>query len=140
MGQTFWADIVFQFLPIKDPNVQGQINLVFSPTCSNHETFTSTFPRPSALERFTLRNISNVLPFLPQTFSAWDKKFIERFVDQPSFHAPLHDLIMAANFLDVKLLLDLCCQKVADLIKGKTPEEIVAEFNLPKPEENGKDK
>ncbi|GMI67082.1 ARABIDOPSIS SKP1 HOMOLOGUE 1, UFO INTERACTING PROTEIN 1, S phase kinase-associated protein 1 [Hibiscus trionum] len=42
----------------------------------------------------------------------------------------LYYLIMAANFLNVKSLLDLTCQKVADIIKGKSPEEIRTTFNI----------
>ncbi|XP_039013834.1 SKP1-like protein 1A [Hibiscus syriacus] len=42
----------------------------------------------------------------------------------------LHDLIMAANFLNVTSLLDLTCQIVADMIKGKSPEEIRKTFNI----------
>nr|GLL20361.1 SKP1-like protein 1A [Ipomoea trifida] len=41
----------------------------------------------------------------------------------------LFDLIRAANYLNIKSLLDLTCQTVADLIKGKTPEEIHKFFN-----------
>ncbi|EEF29196.1 skp1, putative [Ricinus communis] len=37
---------------------------------------------------------------------------------------------MAANYLNVKGLLDLTCQTVADMIKGKTPEEIRKTFNI----------
>lgn len=37
----------------------------------------------------------------------------------------------AANFLDIQSLLDLTCKTVANMIKGKTPEQIRAEFDIP---------
>ncbi|KAH0470970.1 hypothetical protein IEQ34_000693 [Dendrobium chrysotoxum] len=42
----------------------------------------------------------------------------------------LYDLLIAANYLNVKDLLDLVCQKVANLIRGKSPEEIRLTFNI----------
>ncbi|KAG6507489.1 hypothetical protein ZIOFF_032837 [Zingiber officinale] len=36
----------------------------------------------------------------------------------------------AANYMDIKGLLDLLCQSVADMIIGKTPEEIRKMFNI----------
>ncbi|KAK3132801.1 hypothetical protein QOZ80_6AG0527950 [Eleusine coracana subsp. coracana] len=54
----------------------------------------------------------------------YDADFVK--VDQ----AVLFDLILAANYLDIKVLLDLTCQTVADMIKGKTPEEIRSTFNI----------
>lgn len=47
---------------------------------------------------------------------SWDAEFVK--VDQ----ATLFDLILAANYLNIKGLLDLTCQTVAQMIKGKTPE------------------
>nr|XP_043068394.1 S-phase kinase-associated protein 1-like [Drosophila bipectinata] len=44
----------------------------------------------------------------------------------------LFELIMAANYLDIKDLLELTCKAVADMIKGKTPEEIRMIFNIRK--------
>jgi len=54
----------------------------------------------------------------------FDKAFVE--VDQ----ATLFDLILAANYLNVKGMLDLTCQTVADMIKGKSVEEIRQTFNI----------
>ena len=42
----------------------------------------------------------------------------------------LFELIRAANYLNVRGLLELCCKTVANMIKGKTPEEIRAHFNI----------
>lgn len=42
----------------------------------------------------------------------------------------LFELILAANFMDVKPLLDLTSATVASMIKGKTPEEIRQHFNI----------
>jgi S-phase kinase-associated protein 1 len=48
----------------------------------------------------------------------WDAKFVD--IEQET----LFELILAANYMDVKSLLDLTCAKVASMIKGKTPEQI----------------
>ena len=54
----------------------------------------------------------------------WDQEFLK--VDQGT----LFELILAANYLDIKGLLDVCCKTVANMIKGKTPEEIRKAFNI----------
>jgi S-phase kinase-associated protein 1 len=38
--------------------------------------------------------------------------------------------LQAANFLDIQPLLDLTCKTVADMIKGKSPEQIRQEFDI----------
>ncbi|KAM1056487.1 hypothetical protein ACFX13_030633 [Malus domestica] len=57
-------------------------------------------------------------------FKEWDAEFIK--INQNT----LYDLIMAANYLNIKGLLDLTCQIVVDIIKGKAPEEIRKMFNI----------
>ncbi|KAL2537783.1 SKP1-like protein 1B [Forsythia ovata] len=59
-----------------------------------------------------------------EDLKTFDADFVK--VDQGT----LFDLILAANYLDIKSLLDLTCQTVADMIKGKTPEEIRKTFNI----------
>ncbi|KAL8008911.1 putative S-phase kinase-associated protein [Plasmopara halstedii] len=54
-----------------------------------------------------------------------------REIEKPLKSADMHDvLILAANYMDIKSLLDLACAKVASMIKGKTPQEIRDTFNI----------
>jgi len=55
---------------------------------------------------------------------SWDAEFLK--VDQGT----LFELILAANYMDIKGLLDVTCKTVANMIKGKTPEEIRRTFNI----------
>lgn len=54
----------------------------------------------------------------------WEIEFCN--IDQKD----LFGLILAANYLNIKPLLDLTCKTVANMIKGKTPEEIRKTFNI----------
>lgn len=72
----------------------------------------------------------------------WDQKFMQ--VDQEMLFeiilvslrslVTLQELkvlfIQAANYLDIKALLDVGCKTVANMIKGKTPDEIRKTFNI----------
>ncbi|XP_021737058.1 SKP1-like protein 1A [Chenopodium quinoa] len=67
---------------------------------------------------------SDPIPQPNDELKQWDKDFLN--VDQNT----LFDLILAANYMDIKGLLDLTCQHVTDMIKGKAPEEIRKTFNI----------
>ena len=60
----------------------------------------------------------------------WDGNYVETlFVDQAVFF----DVTLAANYLAIESLLDLCCARLAAAIKSKTPKEIREFFNIPEP-------
>jgi S-phase kinase-associated protein 1 len=70
----------------------------------------------------------------------WDQKFMQ--VDQEMLfeiilvrlssgnRGLMLTLSQAANYLDIKPLLDVGCKTVANMIKGKSPEEIRKTFNI----------
>jgi len=55
---------------------------------------------------------------------SWDADFLK--VDQGT----LFELILAANYLKIKGLLHVTSKAVANMLKGKTPEEIRKHFNI----------
>ncbi|EEF52764.1 SKP1-like protein 1B [Ricinus communis] len=91
------------------PNVTSKILSKVIEYCKKHVETPKSEDRPSSAD---------------DDLKAWDAEFVK--VDQ----ATLFDLILAANYLNIKSLLDLTCQTVADMIKGKTPEEIRKTFNI----------
>uniref|UniRef100_A0A1B0B7H0 S-phase kinase-associated protein 1 n=1 Tax=Glossina palpalis gambiensis TaxID=67801 RepID=A0A1B0B7H0_9MUSC len=54
----------------------------------------------------------------------WDADFLK--MDQGA----LFELILVANYLDIKPLLDIACKTIANMIKGKTPADIRQTFNI----------
>ncbi|KAJ5115611.1 hypothetical protein N7526_011492 [Penicillium atrosanguineum] len=54
----------------------------------------------------------------------WDREFMR--VDQEL----LFGIILAANYLNIEQLLDIGCKTVANMIKGKTAQEIRKIFNI----------
>jgi len=99
--------------PIPLPNVTGKILQKVVEYCKYHNEHPDT---PSDSEKKDEKRTDDIIP--------WDKEFCD--VDQ----ATLFELILAANYLDIKPLLDLTCKTVANMIKGKTPEEIRKTFNI----------
>ena len=57
--------------------------------------------------------------------STWDANFLQAFNQETLF-----ELMLAANFLAIKGLLDLTCKSIANMIKGKTVKEIQKTFNI----------
>jgi len=63
----------------------------------------------------------------------WDAEYIDKIGDS---RQQLYDLILAANYMDIKSLLHLGCAKVASLIKGQ-PLEKIKEILDPKMSSSG---
>lgn len=58
-----------------------------------------------------------------QDLCEWDRQFINS-LDQETLFA----MVMATNYLDAKLLMDVSCVKLASMIRGKTAEQIRETF------------
>ncbi|KAI9203130.1 Skp1 family, dimerization domain-containing protein [Polychytrium aggregatum] len=59
------------------------------------------------------------------TIDPWD----ESFLSLPE--AELFEILLAANYLEIKDLLDVCCKYVANMVAGKSIREIRDRFNIP---------
>ncbi|RCV12710.1 hypothetical protein SEVIR_2G301700v4 [Setaria viridis] len=102
------------------PNVNGKILAKVIEYCKKHvEARRGADGDGDAAEPTAATNKAS-----EDELKTFDADFVK--VDQGT----LFDLILAANYLDIKGLLDLTCQTVADMIKGKTPEEIRKTFNI----------
>ncbi|KAJ4842433.1 SKP1-like protein 1B [Turnera subulata] len=100
------------------PNVTSKILAKVIEYCKKH------VEAPKSDANSTTANSNSATGNADDELKSWDNEFVK--VDQ----ATLFDLILAANYLNIKGLLDLTCQTVADMIKGKTPEEIRKTFNI----------
>ncbi|XP_021903800.1 SKP1-like protein 1A [Carica papaya] len=104
------------------PNVSARILSKVLEYCKKHVEAAAAAAAASTDMATVDKAIST--PEKEAELKAWDADFVK--VDQST----LFDLILAANYLNIKGLLDLTCQTVADMIKGKTPEEIRKTFNI----------
>lgn len=95
------------------PNVNGAVLKKVIDWCSHHRND----PAPAAEDDSDSRKKTTDI-------DEWDQKFMQ--VDQEM----LFEIILAANYLDIKQLLDVGCKTVANMIKGKSPEEIRKTFNI----------
>mmetsp|Transcript_21791 Transcript_21791/g.31817 ORF Transcript_21791/g.31817 Transcript_21791/m.31817 type:complete len:164 (+) Transcript_21791:92-583(+) len=95
------------------PNVKASILQKVIEFCTQYKT------KPmSEIEKPLKSNV------MSEVVQPWYAEFVN--VEQPV----LFELILAANYMDIKPLLDLTCATVASMIKGKTPEEIRRTFNI----------
>jgi S-phase kinase-associated protein 1 len=72
------------------------------------------------------REIERPLPSnnFNECVDSWDYQFIDLELDL------IFEIILAANYMDIKPLMELASSKVASIIKGKSPEKIREVFNI----------
>ena len=74
-------------------------------------------PVPEEDDEFREKRLDDIPP--------WDQEFMRK-VDQST----MFEIILAANFLDIKELLEVGCKTVANMIKGKSTEELRNLFGI----------
>ncbi|KAG6004884.1 E3 ubiquitin ligase complex SCF subunit scon-3 [Claviceps maximensis] len=106
-------ELISQTNPIPIPNVNEAVLRKVIEWCEHHR---NDPPQTQDDESDGRRRTTDI--------EEWDQKFMQ--VDQEM----LFEIILASNYLDIKPLLDVGCKTVANMIKGKSPEEIRKTFNI----------
>ncbi|KAK9449803.1 E3 ubiquitin ligase SCF complex, Skp subunit [Limtongia smithiae] len=95
------------------PNINANVLKKVLEWCEHHKSDPISVSEDETDQRKKLTDIDE-----------WDQKFMQ--VDQEM----LFEIIVAANYLDIKALLEVGCKTVANMIKGKGAEEIRRTFNI----------
>lgn len=103
-------DDVESDIPI--PNIKGDIMKRVVDFCAEHPDAPLN---PTDEQQLEMRT---------KPLEGWDLDFVRVPL------ATLFEMILAANFLDLKPMLDVTCKAVAEMIKGKTPDEIKKVFGV----------
>ena len=86
---------------------------------------------PIPLPNVNSKTLAKVLEFAKVAAAGGaTEDYVKMFFDELESQEMLFEIILASNYLNYKRLLDASCQRVADMIKGKTPEEIREKFNI----------
>jgi len=104
-----------QTIPL--PNVTGKILEKVLEYCKHHVEHPT--PPPSEEDAKKWEADKRLIPIIP-----WDADFCK--VENNT----LFELILAANYLDIKPLLDLTCKTLAGILKGKTPQQMRDIFGI----------
>ena len=86
--------------------------------CTHHRND----PRPS--DNTTAGDDDGKRPKSTEISDSWDQDYMQ--VEQEM----VFQIILAANYLDIKGLLDLGCKAVAKMIEGKTTEQLRDQFGI----------
>ena len=80
------------------------------------------------LEHYKDSELKEIQPLPKKDFKdcidMWDYEYINLSSEN------IFEIMLAANFMDIKPLLELTCAKIASVIKGKSPKEIQDLLNI----------
>eukprot|EP00667_Euglena_gracilis_P021569 EG_transcript_23700 len=85
--------------------------------------------KPTVLDKPLKAALHELLP-------EWEKDYVYKklFKDgNEKEHSLLFATLLAANFLGIEPLRDLCCAAIANMLRAKTPEQIMELFNITEP-------
>lgn len=83
-------------------------------------------PAPAAAAAAPTDTTTGLPANIPE-LSEWDKEYAEGMTQDQKFA-----VILAANYLESKTLLEILCRSVANSVLGKTPKEIYAMYGVEK--------
>ncbi|XP_037406806.1 uncharacterized protein LOC119269141 [Triticum dicoccoides] len=109
---------------IQLPNVDARALATVIEYCNEHAAAAAT-ANPDANHGVAEGSSSCNSEASGEALKEWDRKLVDGLSQDA-----LYDLIMAVNFLHIKGLLDAACQKVADMIKGKSVEQTRKMFGI----------
>jgi S-phase kinase-associated protein 1 len=120
-GIAEWPDLIRELLrgfgdpgePIPIPDTEEFVLRKVLEWCAHHQNDLST----------SVPKDDHRIPSIDE----WDHKFMAEFDSGMLCH-----IIRAANFLDIKLLVQIGCRTIADMTKGRYPDEIRQIWNLQK--------
>ncbi|KAJ2826433.1 hypothetical protein FBU31_003442 [Coemansia sp. 'formosensis'] len=110
--------------PIPVPNVSGPILSKIIEYCRHHRNDPSRRQAKESHGPEESDSSDAVIQRAIEQMDEFDHQFCR--VDQGT----LFDIMLAANFLDIQPLLDLAGYTVANMVKGKSVEEIRSTFNI----------
>lgn len=99
--------------PIPLPLVKSDIMKKIIIWVEHHKNLPEQTPVPPEYANYLMHDISD-----------WEEEFFR--MDQ----GDMFDVILAANYLNIKWLLDVGCKLVSNMIKGKNAEQIRALFDI----------
>jgi len=103
--------LVDNVLEIQTPQVEKRFLLHIVEFCQHH----SRGPPIAPIEKPFTKSFQELV-------SPWDAHFFE--FKNGFFMDDLIGVMNGANYLDIKSLVELCCTKLASLMRGKTREEL----------------